>query len=178
MKFSKLLRSAKYWIYMLMVGLIFIFCGNKCSKTDAGSDLNPTEHFIKERVITDKVSTEQIEGVEYLVYHGVSYELPKDKTIPMNESFQDYENVGQKKIVTDIFFDEDSQDFVLREDITTRSYQIEKLKKKMSRHASWSYVGSLILWATGGFIAFIAFCFFLFWLDDFREFRRRNRQYT
>lgn len=177
MNFLQLLKSARYWVYMLLMGLVFIFCGTKCSRTDDGSNLNPTEHFIKESVITDKVSTEQIEGVEYLVYHGESYELPKDKTIPMNESFQDCENVGQKKIVTDIFFDEDSQEFVLREDITTRSYQIEKLKKKMSRHASWSYVGSLILWISGGFIIFIAFGIFLFWLDDFREFHGRNWVY-
>lgn len=175
MKISELLKNARYWVYVLIAGVVIMFLGQKCSNVDNGADLNPTEHLIRERVVTDKVTINQIDGVEYLVYQGENYQIPQDRIIQLGESIQDYENAGNKKIVKDIFFDKDSQDFVYRETITTRSYKIEKLKKKMTRQAAWSYVGALILWVPGSLLIILSIAMFIFWTEDIREFRKSRK---
>jgi len=174
MKFLELLKSARWWIGMLLISIAFLACANMCSRVDNGADLNPTERLIREKVVTSEVIIDQVDGAEYLVYQGEPYELPQDKTILLSESIQDYEKAGQKKVVTDIFFDEGSNDFVLREQITTRSYKIEKLKREKSRHAAWSYLGALMMGFVGAICVLCTIGMFIFWTEDLNEFRRRR----
>ena len=174
MKFVELLKSARWWIGLLLIGIALLACANMCSRVDNGAELNPTERLTHEKVITNEIIINQVDGVEYLVYLGESYKLPQDKIIPLSESIQDYENAGQKKIVTDIFFDKGSHDFILREQITARSYQIEKLKRERSKHAALSYLGALMMWFIGGICILCTIGIFIFWTEDLSEFRKRK----
>ena len=174
MKSIQLLKTARYWAGTLFVGAVFIFAGILLSKVDNGADLTPIEHIIRERVITNEVTVCQNEDVSYLFYRGERYDLPTSKIIQLGESIQDYEDVGNKKIVKSIFFDSDSQDYVYREETITRSYPVEKMKKEKASSAAWAYMWSILAWAIGVITTLIAIALFLFWLDDLREFRKRN----
>ncbi len=174
MKFLQLLKTARYWVVTLFVGAAFIFAGILLSKVDNGADITPIEHIIRERVITDEVTIWQSEDANYLFYHGEKHNLPTSKIIQLGESIQDYEDVGNKKIVKSIFFDSDSQDYVYREETITKSYSVEKIKKEKASNAAWAYMWSIFAWVIGVIATLIAIALFLFWLDDLREFHRRN----
>ena len=172
MKTSNALGSA-FWLVPFVLSAIFIWCAIKLSKVDDGANLNSTSNLIRERVITDKVVTYRIDGVEYLSYQGEKYVFPPDKKILIEESVEDFNGVANKRIETSILFDEDEQEFIYEQKITARYYQIEKLKKKMVRHAAWSLLGAIILWPIGVILAIISFGLFVFWIDDIKETSRK-----
>ena len=158
------------WILPLLVGSALIWIGIKFSKVDNGSDLSSTSQIIRERVID--VPIYQRDSIKYIEYLGEEYLLPENKIIPISESIQEYDGHSSKKITTFIFFDEEEKEFVCRQETTTKSYLIEKLKKKRTYRAAISYLGSCIFWACGIVIIVIAIFFFLIWIDDLKEIRR------
>ena len=169
-KLSQTIRFAYSWILPLLVGSGLIWIGIKLSKVDSGSDLNSTSIIIRERVID--VHTYQKDSVNYIEYLGEEYLLPEDKIIPISESIQEYDGHSSKKVTTFIFFDKDEKEFVCRQETTTKSYLIEKLKKKRTYTAAISYLGSCIFWVCGIVIIVIAIFFFFRWVDDLKEIRR------
>lgn len=169
MKFLEVLKFSKWWVIMLAVGVFLIHCANRCSNVDNGANLNPTEHLIKERIITDKVTTSQIGGKEYLIYQGKTYLLLNDKTVQLGDSSKNHEDI-EKKVTTSIFFEQESQNFIYKEEIITKSNKIEKIKKDKVRFAAWSYLGAVTMFVIGGFFILIGILIFTLWLDDLREF--------
>jgi len=166
--FRAAMKSARYWIIILLTGAALIWLGVWLGHTDNGSNLNPVSRIIKERVITEKVSTYQKGGVDYLEYLGDEYVLPEDKVIFIGETMQEYEGLSTQKITKSIFFDNDEHEFIYKQEITNRSYIVESTKKRMAMTAAWAYLGALMAWVIGAILILFGIIMFLIWLDDVR----------
>ena len=166
MKKAEVLKSFWLWIIPLLASIALIWCGIKLSRVDNGSDLNPTYHLIRDRIITNSITTYEWNGTEYLSYQGEDYVIPDTKIILLSETISDYESSTSQKTTKIIFFDEDEHEFIYREDIITKHQEIENAKKKAVVRASWAYIGALFTWILGFISALIFIFMFILWFED------------
>lgn len=173
MKKVKVFGFAWLWFVPLLITIALIWCGIKLLRVDDGHDLNPTHHLIRDRVITNKVTTYEWNGVEYLGYQGQNYTIPDTKVILLNEAVSNNEGPISQKITKYIFFDEKEHEFIYREDITTRDQEVENARNKALRNACWAYIGAIFVWITVLMCALFFIFMFILWIEDlidaFRE---------
>lgn len=166
MKKTQVLGSTWLWCIPLLITIALIWCGIKLLRVDNGYDLNPTYHLLRDRVITNKVTTYEWNGVEYLNYQGQDYLIPDTKVILLSETISDNKNSTNQKITKIIFFDEDEHEFIYREEIIGKSQEIENARKKALRNACWAYIGAIFALSIS-FMCIVIFVFMFFlWLED------------
>ena len=166
------LGSAKLWLFCLVITTGCLFFGFKLSHLDNGSSLTPVSHYYRDKVITENVSIYYRNNAEYLEYLGQEYLIPTDKVIFLGETSKDYKGLFNEKVIKTIFFDDDTNDFVYREESLEKSYQIEKARKALANLAVWARVGSLVFWFIGLIFGLIFMFLFALWVEDLMKSRK------
>ena len=164
-KRSNLWNSAKLWLIFLIFTVGCFWLGIRLSHLDNGSNLTPISHYCRDKVITENVSIIYDNNLEYLEYLGQLYVLPPDKIISLGEISQDYDGLFDRRIIKTIWFDDDTNDFIYREESIEKSYQVEKSRKTLANVAVWARVGSIILWFIGLILGIIFFLLFAPWIE-------------
>jgi len=171
MEKSRIWNSAKLWLFFLVISIGCIWLGIILARLNDGSDINPVSHYFRDKVITENVSTYYKGNLEYLEYLGEEYILPADKIISLGETSREYKGLFSEKVTKSIFLDDDTNDFIYREESIKKSYSVEKMKKSLANTAFWGRVGSLILCIIGVICGLIALLLFVLWIEDVTKFR-------
>lgn len=172
MKKNRNWDSVKLWLFPLVFSVGCIWSGIELSGLDDGSDINPVSHYFRDRVITENISTYYKGNLEYLEYLGEEHVLPANKIISLGEISREYKGLFNEKIIKSIFFDDDTYDFIYREECIQKSYEAEKRKKSLSSSAFWGQLGSVILWFWGIIFGIIFLVIFILWVEDIVKFRK------
>ena len=138
-KFSKWSRSWALPLLMAVsIGGLCIWIGIALMNVDNGSELTPTTHSIRERVITKEVDFYHKDDSDYLRYLGKDYLLPKDKIIFIGEEVNKLHSSSERTIKT-IVFDEDEQEFLFKRETFIHSYAIESTKRSKERESAMCF---------------------------------------
>ena len=165
-------NSARVWLLFLIFAVCCFWLGIRLSRVDNGSDLTPISQICRDKVITENVSIIYDNNQEYLEYMGELYLLPSEKIISLGEISQDYDGLFNRKIIKSIWFDDDKNDFLYREEVWEKSYQIEKSRKTLANVAVWAHVGALFLWFVGFLLGLVFLFLFFIWVEDLRRMRK------